>query len=623
MNRKHFIIGICIGLLALSAPAVAADLSISPTRPTRPAFVEGEILIKFKPGVDVSQQQQIASAFAVKPQQPFGKQKRMMHLILPKGQSVQQAIATYQADPAVEYAQPNYIYHATAIPDDLDYGQLWGLKNIGQTIQNPVYANNNPGSSGADIDAELAWDEITDCSTTIVAVLDTGIDYTHQDLATNMWDGTSSGYPNHGYDFVDDDNDPRPVGADEHHGTHVAGTIGAVGNNARGTTGVCWQAQIMSVRVLDANGALGTSLQLFNGIKFATDQGAHVINMSLGGEIPFDQTASDAISYARDHDVIVIVAAGNGGLDGIGDNNDGGGDDGDPSTRFYPCAFSQDNLVCVAALDQAYQLTTFSNYGSLSVDLGAPGANVLSTFPGQSFTNLLNGGWTTNNGRWATTLCNFGAGAYRMLVNPTDWCPPLSSYTPNANDQVYRTLNLSSADAAELSYLAFVDVETNFDFFVTAYDNAGGNPFDGANDTVLQSTTIAQANTIYALSFTHNLAGCRSASCTLGFQLTSDPSIQRSGIGIFDLTVNTLELGANFYQKFNGTSMASPHVAGIAALVRAYNPDYTYRDTVAALKNGGEARSLLAGKTTSGKAANAMGSLSYINPPTGLTAIVQ
>ncbi|KPJ90789.1 MAG: hypothetical protein AMJ55_12995 [Gammaproteobacteria bacterium SG8_15] len=127
-----------------------------------------------------------------------------------------------------------------------------------------------------------------------MAVLDVGVDYTHQDLVTNMWDGSAAGYPNHGYDLIGEsvynsipDNDPIPMGAVENHGTHVAGTIAAVGDNANGITGVCWQAQIMSVRVLDSVGT-GSTLNIIQGIEFAVDNGAKVINMSLGFQGAFD-----------------------------------------------------------------------------------------------------------------------------------------------------------------------------------------------------------------------------------------------------------------------------------------------------------------------------------------------
>src|SRR5208283_3029626 len=146
-----------------------------------------------------------------------------------------EALAAYRDDPNVEYVQPNYIYHTTVAPDDTQYGQLWAFRNTGQTVnatiqgEGWIYPTNNPGTAGYDIDIEPAWDHITDCSSVVVAVIDTGINYTQEDLAINMWNGGAA-YPNHGWNYVNGNNNPMDMNG---HGTHVAGIIGAAGNNAR------------------------------------------------------------------------------------------------------------------------------------------------------------------------------------------------------------------------------------------------------------------------------------------------------------------------------------------------------------------------------------------------------
>ena len=212
-------------------------------------FVAAEVLVKFKSNVTAQRQQDTTTNLGGRSFAPVGKKLKIAKIELQEGSDVIAAIQAYQTDPNVEYAQPNYIYHAAAIPNDASYGQLWGMNNTGQVISNPAYTANNPGTIGFDIDAESAWDQITDCRSAVVAVLDTGINYTHQDLTGNLWDGSGSGFPNHGFDFIDNDNDPMPTGGGEDHGTHVAGTIGATGNNSIGVAGVCWRASIMSVRV--------------------------------------------------------------------------------------------------------------------------------------------------------------------------------------------------------------------------------------------------------------------------------------------------------------------------------------------------------------------------------------
>lgn len=605
-TRLHHYFSLLVfgALLLLPASAFSMEKMAKIQSGARPSYVADELLVQFKGGVAKAQRLQTISVLGAKEIHRLGKRQRISRVKLPKGQSLKQVLAAYRADPNVEHVQPNYIYYAQATPDDTEYSQLWGL--------------NNP--NGNDIDAELAWEQITNCSNVTVAVLDSGVDYTHQDLAINMWNGAGAGYPNHGYDFVGEsifnstpDNDPMPMGAMEDHGVHVAGTIAAVGDNTKGITGVCWQAQIMSVRVLDSTGT-GLSSSIIAGIEFAVDQGAKVINMSLGFQGAFDQVFSNAISYARDHDVVVVVAAGNDGMD-------------NETTSFYPCNFSHTNLVCVAALDQDYLLASFSNYGSSSVDVGAPGVDIFSTVPtGQMIRDPLTG-WSTNNGHWTTALCNFlvnGAPVtLNTLVNPSSWCNLLpGNYVSEAKDNVYKTFDLSgSVDSALFFYQPFIETEVGTDFFLTAFDSTGGDPFDGVNDNPLQQ--FSGTNDTDNFYFIHDLTGCRTSTCTVGFRLESNPQVQLGGIGIPIVVISTLESGANSYVMNQGTSMATPHVTGIAAMIRAYNPDFTYSDTVAAIKQGGEYLGALDGNTSTSNAVNAMGSLSYINPPTGVTTVVE
>jgi len=575
-------------------------------------FVEGEVLVKFKANVTTELQQYTATNLGGRSFKSVGKKLKVARVKLEQGSDVMTAVQAYQADANVEYAQPNYIYYASAIPppDDASYGQLWGMNNTGQPILNPSYPTSNPGTSGKDIDAELAWDQITDCRNAVVAVLDTGINYTHTDLDGNMWDGSGYGYPNHGFDFVDNDDDPMPTGGSEHHGTHVAGTIGALGNNGLGVTGVCWRAHIMSVRVLDETGS-GFTSDIIQGIEFASDNGARVINMSLGGEGPFDQLYSDAITYAGNLNVVVVVAAGNGDPDGLGDNNDGLGGDGLASTIVQPCNFTQDNLICVAALDQSYNLSSFSNHGATSVDVGAPGTNTLSSVAGRVITDDFASGWTLLGGAWTVSFCS----PYNILSNPANWCG-FGTYADNANDRIYKTFDLSGATAAELSFGVTIDTEPFWDSFSLVEKSSGGDPFSGG--LTLFSASGSSGGLV-------GLRGpiCNTSTCSLGFRLTSDGSIVDRGVAIVGFTIETLESNSTNYSVYNGTSMATPHVAGIATMVRAFNPNYTYTQTVEAIKNGGEVVAVLAGKTTTGRAANAMGAIAYITEPTGVAAVVQ
>jgi thermitase len=580
---------------------------------TKNKFVVDEILVKFKSNVATQVQQYTATNLGGHSFTSIGKNLRVAKIKLQQGGDVMTAVQAYQADPNVEHAQPNYIYYASAIPNDARYNQLWGMKNTGQTISNPSYPTNNPGIAGKDIDAEFAWDQITDCRSAVVAVLDTGINYTHTDLTGNMWDGSGSGFPNHGWDFVDNDNDPMPTGGGENHGTHVAGTIGAIGNNSLGVAGVCWQASIMSVRVLGATGS-GTTAGVIQGIEFASDNGAKVINMSLGGEGAFDTLSSDAITYARNNDVVVVVAAGNGEPDGVSDDNDGLGGDGNASTIVQPCNFTQANLICVAALDQSYVLASFSNYGVTSVDVGAPGTNTLSSWAGQIITDNFTSGWTLSGG-WTSNFCS----PFNILSNPANWCS-VGGYANNIDDRAYKTFDLGGATAAELGYYGQIDTESGFDFFSTAMRSSGGDPFAGGG-AILQIGSGSTFN--FLLRFNHDISSCNTATCALGFRLTTDGSVTDRGVAIVNFTIQTLQTNSTSYNVINGTSMATPHVAGISTMVRAFNPNYSYTQTVEAIKNGGEVVAGLSGITTTGRAANAMGAIAYLPEPTGLAAVVQ
>ena len=198
-----------------------------------------------------------------------------------EGETVESALNRALEDPEVAAVQPNYIYQLNALPTDPQFSsQYWSLKNTGQKITftdnlSDVIPDNNPGMKGADINAEGAWDIRTDCSSTVVAIVDTGINYKHKDLAGQMWNGNAL----HGANFASDSDDPF----DDHgHGTHVAGTVGAQGGNGVGGVGLCWKAKLMAVKVLDEDGS-GTSEGVAAGMRFAADNGARIMNLSLGG----------------------------------------------------------------------------------------------------------------------------------------------------------------------------------------------------------------------------------------------------------------------------------------------------------------------------------------------------
>ena len=568
--------------------------------PPHESFVSDEVLVKFNSNVTRQARLDAMSSVGDRPMRMSVGSRGLALVKLPPGRSVEDAMNGYRAMADVEAVQPNYIYKKLASPNDPNYAQMWGLHNTGQVVAGGGFPTAR--IPGADIGAEEAWDiNGGDCSSIVVAVVDSGVNYTHADLVANMWDGSGSGFPNHGRNFVfgEDPNDPLPADADGH-GTHVAATIGAVGNNGIGATGVCWQVKLMALRALTASG--GTSASVVSGLSFAIDNGAKVVNMSLGGPI-FDQAFSDEITRAQAMGVIVVAAAGNGGADGFGDNND------NPATPQYPCNFPQDNVICVTALDQTFNITAFSNLGKTNVDVGAPGVNVLSAWPGTTIQDNFSG-WTRTGG-WVVTDC---AGTLPpVLANPADWCS-FGLYPPNAADVAHKNFAIPTGMVAQVGFLEDVAI-TALDTLTFAKRVGGGDPFP-------TGTLIPQFNGVNSVSVNAN--ECLGATCSFGFRLASDAIAAGSdfGAGVALFEINTVQNGSDVYQVLNGTSMATPHVSGVAAMVWAYNPNYSYADVVNSVKFGGDAIAALQNNTVTGRAANAAGSLRFINPPTNVSAVV-
>ncbi len=300
---------------------------------------------------------------------------------LPNDLSVREGIEVYEDNPEIEYAEPDFILEPSAMPDDPSYGNMYGLNNTGQT----------GGTPGADTDAPEAWDISTGKSSTVVAVIDEGVDVNHPDLDDNLWvntdeipgngvDDDKNGYVDdvNGYDFANNDAsvyDPDILtGEGDEHGTHVAGTIAAEGNNGGGVTGVNWDAQIMSLKFLGVNG--GFTSDAVEAINYAVNNGSKISNNSWGGGGD-SQALRDAIANADSKGHLFVAAAGNGGSDGVGDDND--------ATPAYPASYDNSNIISVAATDDDDGLASFSNFGAKSVDLGAPGVGILSTLPGNTY----------------------------------------------------------------------------------------------------------------------------------------------------------------------------------------------------------------------------------------------
>ena len=591
---------------AQSKAASAGVVGTDPFALSRGRHVPGEMLVKLKANTGavtaraVNQKMRSLSAKKI----AFGTAATgTLHQIrYADDQALQVALDQARLDPDIEFAQPNYIYHKLSVPNDTLYAQQWDLRNSGQTVSSPgldpARALNNPGVSGYDMNMQGAWDIKTDCSSKVVAVIDTGVNSTHNDLAANMW--SSGMYPSGGYDFVTNSSTPKGI---DGHGSHVAGIIGAVGNNGLGTTGICWNAKIMGVRVLDSLGN-GTTATVVAGINFAVAQGAKILNMSLG--VPtFDQSLSDAVQAASNAGVIVVSAAGN-----SSSNND--------STPLYPCNLSVVGSLCVGAIDQTFALADYSNFGVLSVDVAAPGSNIASTWSGSGTITTVNltSGWTKTN--WGYNIDpNYGVSGINVISNPVGWDDASVRYATSANDHAYFTQTFGAADQIIASFFA------NYSFASTAevafgYKTGTVDPFAGGG-TISPDTLTGDSGDSYVIS-EYDASGCAGGACSLGLQFTSPASGTSTGISVTDFETRTLQLNNTSYNTISGTSMASPHVAGLAALVWSQNPAYSNADVVEAIKNSGRALAALKGKSKTGRAVDAQAALLYMQTPIGLTA---
>ena len=361
-------------LAAGMSPAAAATPPSAARQGTTPAIgvppraatsVPGRILVRFRAGADAGDR-------AVARASVNATRARAFRLVpglelLATTEPTDAALARLRARSDVAYAEPDFIVQATEVTDDPELSNLWGLEQ----------------PSDLDIDAPEAWDRTAGAGV-VVAVIDSGVDLDHPDLAGNLWtnpdetpgngmDDDDNGYVDdvHGWDFVQNDAEPDDANG---HGTHVAGTIAAVGNNALGVVGVAHQARIMPVRMLDAEGR-GTVSAGVAAIEYAYRTGARLSNNSWGWHGAASYSLEDAIRAANGADHLVVAAAGNAGVD-------------TDEYPHFPSAYALPNVIAVAATDADDDLASFSNIGAVSVDVAAPGVAILSTEPGGGYQSM-------------------------------------------------------------------------------------------------------------------------------------------------------------------------------------------------------------------------------------------
>ena len=570
-----------------AGPAGAAGRDPAAAHP----FVRGELIVRFKPGVSAAERADARRDGSATLERSLPIPRTQL-LELEPGTPVRPAAAAFERDPRIEYAHPNYLYRTSTVPDDPFFGELWGLHNSGQTL------STSPPSGGAvdaDIDAPEAWDVTTGSDGVAVAVVDTGISPDHPDVAGQLMAGR---------DFVHDD----AVGSDlDGHGTHVAATIGARGNDGAGITGVAQRVRLMPLRALDHTGG-GSTADVASAFDYAGEAGVRIVNASLGTS-SYDPTLEQAI--LAHPDTLFVTAAGNGDPSG-GLNNETLGSE-------YPCELPAPNILCVAASDQGDGRAWFSNWGPQSVDLAAPGTEIYSAAPAFStvFQELFEvdlAAWTEgelaggipleHDVPWARTTApgSFSQGMAGLADSPA------GNYPNNANTFV-RT-------AAPVDLTGSTGCQVIFDLRLDVADPGDVLRLEAATSPTGQWTTLfsQNADTGGFETFAADLKGYHGAydfygqSVYLRFRLQSGPGATADGAYVDWVEVVCLGPGGG-HTYSSGTSMAVPHVAGTAALVLAAAPEMSAGELKQTILSTADPVASWSGRTVTGGRLNAAGAV--------------
>jgi len=588
-------------------------------------YKDGEVIVKFRDGASAGTIAAAKTKRGAHVMKSFAAgSHRLHHLKLGKGVSVEDALATYRQDPAVEYAEPNYFYELAGIPNDPLFTQLWGLHNTGQTVRSVT------GTAGADIHAAEAWDITTGSSNVVIAVIDTGIAYDHPDLAPNMWtnsgeipndgiDNDGNGYVDdyYGYDFANNDGDPMdvvhiPTGM-LGHGTGLSGTMAAAGNNSLGVTGVMQRAKLMALKA-----GSGVAFEHVTGDGFipagnyAIANGARIINASfgrLGGAC--SQAEYDMLNAANTAGVMVLAAAGNNAQD-----ND--------LMPWYPAQYSVatpcgpalPNVIAVAATNQNDGLSYFSNFGATSVQIAAPGTDeTYTTYPTQNVVNILLHTFDSNPAGLGYVFS--GTNNTWAFTNAQASSPP-NSLTDSAGGNYLNNTN-SFATGPEFSTIGRHGCLLIGDVRLSSAGNGDGILVQASGDGGATWTLGNRFTSSSSGVFTNRpLEELRDNSLSDRFRINffSDGTGTADGAYLDNLHVDCVSgppSGVADYGYTGGTSSATAHVSGVVGLLLSVNPNLTVAQIRNAIINTGDVLPSLAGKTLTGRRLNARAVLDSVS----------
>jgi subtilisin family serine protease len=617
--------------LLAAAPSAAALEEGSASPPVAPGAVllKDTVIVQWESGSPRSERVEARADAGVELQADLGDHDFQLVEVEP-GQTRAVAIESLESDPAVVLAERNGYREPAALPNDPLFGELWGLRNTGAGIK---------GFSGAvagdDIDVAGAWIRTLGSPSVVVADIDSGYRFDHPDLAPVAWvnpgeiddgfDNDFNGYVDdiHGYDFVGangeaiaPDNDPTDDDLfSGGHGVHTAGTIGAAGNNGVGITGVAQNVRIMPLRVCSRFPALSANRCPFSAIveaiNYAGDMGARVANMSLGGTV---KSQAEVNALAANPGTLFVISAGNDGQD-------------NEATHHYPCDFEPvadaapavpgaiDNVVCVAATNQADALAGFSDYGATSVDLGAPGTETLSTYP---ISEPFEEHFTVDD--FSTEWPASGADGGFERTNES----PLTSFgmTDVIGSPTPSTVRETTSSAFTLPPNQGCTLIQSRRVVV---DTVGGDEFRYSvllNGLLVSGATAIPTSTVGPglENRTLDLPAAFKAGgpVQLRFRFTAgvgtDPG---SGVWLDDLRIRCQ---VPTYAFLQGTSMATPHVSGTAALLFSQKPGASVSAVKQALLASVDPVASLSGKTTTGGRLDASSAMDLFdavapNPP--------
>lgn len=598
-------------LLFLSAQMTggfAAAVTVAPGMVESPAgdYVPGELVVGFARGSDPEKISSSLEAIDAEDTESVPGLARTRVVEIDEGDDVVVAADELDDQAGVRWAEPNYIVEGLSLPNDPRLGFLWGLRNVGQNSRfNDPWTEPLYGRPGVDIGAPSAWKKTTGSAGSI-AIIDTGIDGFHPDLKANLDRRLSRNFVAAPSLAPDPVVDPHAWTDRNKHGTHVAGTVGAVGNNGLGVAGVNWRTRLVAVRVLNYKNQ-GTTADVAAGFAYVGSKGIPIANASLAVPV-LPHVLREAIKYSPD--TLFVVAAGNEGV-----NND--------EVPSYPCNFSLSNLLCVAAINSRAGLASFSNYGKRSVDVAGPGVDVESTVPEFShpfdadFARGL-GGFEQKPYPWKLTASD---GHSRLTFDGHDGNVPTPVAEATATLKEPIDLSDQRFCRLDLGYLGYaLDLDLHGSQSLAVEWTVDGGPpkrlpvADAKTLKVLRDQGIYEGYGPVILPLVGG-DGASDVRLALVFLANGTPSpLPSIDIGQMEVDCITSTPPGGAYDARSGTSMASPHVAGIAGLVRSVAPKAGPKKLKQIIMGSVVPTRSLKGKTVTGGRVDAGRAVRFIRP---------